>query len=133
MQRILTAALIWIALALPAAAQSREIEGVISGQIERFKADDFAGAFMFASPMIQGLFGTPDNFGMMVQRGYPMVHRPRDLRFLDLQEAPGGYSQIVEVEDMQGRRFLLRYDMIETGNGWKINGVSILPAPDVAT
>ena len=65
-------------LAAPA-AQAQEagaIPDVIGRQLEALEADDFARAFTFASPMIQGMFGTPENFGAMVKRGYPMVHRP---------------------------------------------------------
>ncbi|MGR3320378.1 MAG: DUF4864 domain-containing protein [Pseudooceanicola sp.] len=116
----------------PVSAQSGGIEAVITDQMEDFRADDFAGAFDHASPKIRGMFGTSENFGMMVRRGYPMVHRPESFRFLDLRPAPPGMQQIVEVEDVNGRRFLLRYDMIETGDGWKIDGVLLLPPPDIA-
>ena len=37
-------------------AQEQEIEGVISNQLEAFKADDFEQAFTFAAPNIQGIF-----------------------------------------------------------------------------
>lgn len=133
MRRFLVALAIWLAAAWPAAAQQSEIEAVISQQFEDFRADDFAAAFEHASPTIRGIFGTADNFGAMVRNGYPMVHRPRTFRFLDLGEGRQGLRQIVEVEDMAGRSYLLAYEMIETENGWKINGVQILPAPDVAT
>ncbi|OWU85557.1 hypothetical protein ATO6_01030 [Oceanicola sp. 22II-s10i] len=132
MTRILALMTALMLFATPAGAQSREIEGVIADQFEKFRADDFAGAFDHASPMIQGIFGSAENFGMMVRNGYPMVHRPKVFRFLDLKDAAPEMQQIVEVEDMDGRSFLLRYDMIETENGWKINGVQILPPPDVA-
>jgi hypothetical protein len=132
MARFAFALAVWMASLLPAAAQQAEIEAVISDQFADFRVDDFAGAFDHASPMIRGMFGTPQNFGAMVRNGYPMVHRPQEYRFLDLGPGPRGPRQIVEVEDMSGRRFLLAYDMIETETGWKINGVQILPAPDVA-
>jgi hypothetical protein len=61
-----------------------------------------------------------------------MVHRPKSFRFLDFGEGRRGLRQIVEVEDIAGRRHLLAYEMIETENGWKINGVQLLPPPDVA-
>ena len=52
-------------LALPALAQgdaSRGIEATINRQIEAFQVDDFATAFTFASPSIQGMFGTSFEF-----------------------------------------------------------------------
>ena len=69
-----------IALALslpaPARAQGADIEATIGRQLEAFRADAFDDAFTFASPMIQGLFRTPETFGEMVRNGYPMVWRP---------------------------------------------------------
>ncbi len=121
-----------IALALPLAAQENEIESVIADQFADFSNDDFAAAFEHASPTIRGLFGTAENFELMVRRGYPMVQRPGKYRFLDLSETAGGRRQMVEVFDAQGRRHLLRYDMVETESGWKINGVAIIPATDFA-
>ena len=86
----------------PVAAQEATIEGTIRGQIDAFLADDFATAFSFASPMIKGIFGNPDNFGMMVREGYPMVWRPSDLRFLELEDLGGRSVQRVQILDQAG-------------------------------
>ncbi len=120
-----------IVLALPAAAQEGPIRETIQNQIEAFQADDFARAFTFASPNIQGLFGTPESFGAMVRQGYPMVYRPADVQMLDLREVAGNLWQRVRVVDQAGAAWLLDYMMVETPQGWQINGVQILPAPDV--
>ena len=112
-------------------AQEQEIEGVISNQLEAFKADDFEQAFTFAAPNIQGIFRTPENFGVMVQRGYPMVWRPADVTFLDLREQSGLFIQTVRIEDAQGTVHLLAYSMTQTAEGWRISGVQILEAPGV--
>ena len=113
--------------AWPALAQEAPIQSTITSQIEAFQADDFAAAFSFASPTIQGLFGTPENFGAMVQSGYPMVYRPADVQMLDLREIAGRLYQRVLLRDGQGRGYMLDYQMVETEEGWKINGVD-LPA-----
>lgn len=112
-------------------AQSAPIAGVISEQIEAFKQDDFDRAFSYASPNIQRLFGSSERFGAMVRGGYPMVWRPAEVRFGPLREIQGNLWQRVEVIDQQGRLHLLDYQMKETPNGWKINGVELLPTPDV--
>ena len=62
-----------------AAAQQAEIEGTISSQIEAFKADDFDQAFTYATPTLQRLFRSPQNFERMVTQGYPMVWRPAEV------------------------------------------------------
>jgi len=107
------------------------IQGVISSQVEAFLADDFATAFTFASPNIKRLFGTPERFGDMVRNGYPMVWRPDELRFLELREIAGTHWQKVLIRDRAGTFHVLDYAMVETAEGWQINGVQILPAPDL--
>lgn len=131
MLRMVMALGVALVLAMPAAAQDVEIRGVISEQIEAFEADDFERAFTFASPTIRQIFRTPDNFGRMVVQGYPMVWRPAELRYLDLRKEGGTYRQRVMITDAEGRRHLLEYRMLQTENGWKINGVQILKAPGV--
>ena len=121
-----------VAFAVPAAAQQSEIEGVIADQLPAFNDRDVAKAWEHASPMIQGMFGTPDNFGMMVERGYPMVWTNSDTRFLELEEMGGRLYQKVMIRGPRGALHVLVYEMIETEAGWQINGVSILPAPDLA-
>ena len=129
MRHVLTA--MFLALAPPALADEAAIQGVIDDQIAAFRADDFARAFGYAAPSIQGLFGTPSNFGRMVRQGYPMVHRPAEVEYLDARPEGGGWSQEVLVTDAQGRLHVLRYAMVETEAGWRIAGVEILRAPEV--
>lgn len=107
-------------------AQDTEIEGVIGNQIEAFKADDFDQAFQFASPSIQGIFRTPENFGRMVAQGYPMVWRPSEVTYLELREIDGSLWQKVQIVDDKGRVHILDYRMEDTDMGWKVNGVQLL-------
>ncbi|WP_299609491.1 DUF4864 domain-containing protein [uncultured Tateyamaria sp.] len=131
MRRWMMGAVLAVGLAGAALAQGTEIEGVIGGQIEAFKADDFEQAFTFAAPSIQGIFRTPENFGRMVTQGYPMVWRPADVTYLDLREEGGRYVQTVRIEDAEGAVHFLAYAMVETADGWKIGGVQLLDAPGV--
>ncbi len=131
MRRGLVVLLLAAALSLPAAAQEGPIQQVIQSQIDAFLADDFARAFTFASPSIKGLFGTPETFGTMVKRGYPMVHRPAQVEMGELREVAGNLWQRVRIVDQAGRAHLLDYMMVETPEGWQINAVQLLPAPDV--
>ncbi|MEL6647979.1 MAG: DUF4864 domain-containing protein [Pseudomonadota bacterium] len=107
-----------------------DVRSVISSQIDAFLADDFVTAFDFASPMIQGMFGTPERFGAMVRNGYPMVWRPADVQFLSADERGGAVIQNVMIKDAGGKLFLLEYEMIETESGWLINGVRVQEAGD---
>ncbi|WP_170772393.1 DUF4864 domain-containing protein [Ruegeria lacuscaerulensis] len=132
MRRILLALSLSAGLATGAFAQSTEIEANIAAQIQAFKADDFATAFTFASPNIQSIFRTPENFGNMVRNGYPMVWRPADIRFLELREIAGALWQKVLIVDGAGQTHILDYQMIQLENGWKINGVQLLGNSDPA-
>ena len=130
--------LILALLALPSdvlaqdAGDQAAIEAVITDQLSDFVARDVPGAWEHASPAIQGLFGTPENFGSMVRNGYPMVWDNSDARFLELREEGGELRQKVLVDDAEGRGWILDYEMIELPEGWRIDGVLVLPAPDMA-
>lgn len=118
-------------LAAAQEAPNPAIEGTIQGQIDAFLADDFATAFTFASPNIKRIFQTPENFGAMVRNGYPMVHRPAQVRMLELRSVAGALWQRVLVTDQAGRSHVLDYQMIQTPEGWQINGVQLLPQSGV--
>lgn len=114
--------------ACPAVAQQDALQSTILNQFEAFKADDFVTAFGFASPVIKGIFGTPENFGAMVRQGYPMVYRPAEVRMLDQRQVGDTTIQRVLVTDAQGRSHVLDYQMVETPDGWQINGVTLVPS-----
>ncbi len=116
----------------PVLAQGEAITGVIGSQIEAFKSDDFASAFEFAAPSIQNIFRTPENFGVMVQRGYPMVWRPAEVTFLELRQEQGAYWQRVQIVDGDGGVHYLDYRMTETSDGWKISGVQLVDASSLS-
>ena len=124
-----------LALALgmsgPMQAQDTEIEATIQSQFDAFLADDVETAFSYASPMIKGLFGTPQNFGMMVRQGYPMVWRPDGIRYLSLREENGRPIQRVQIRDGAGMLHWLDYDMVQSDSGWQINGVRFVQMPGV--
>ena len=123
MRRTLAALLL---LAAPASAQEGPIQGVIQSQIDAFLAEDVETAFSYASPMIQGMFGNPARFGMMVQQGYPMVWDPVAVDYLDSAKDGNIAFEKVMVRDAAGRDHVLLYQMIETQSGWQINGVQSL-------
>lgn len=123
----------WLAVALTMGltnmmtAQEAGHRAVIQAQLSALMADDFAAAFAFASPAIRGIFGTPERFGQMVTQGYPMVHRPAGVRFLEQGERGGAILQRVLITDAAGRLHVLEYEMIPASDGFQINGVRIVP------
>jgi hypothetical protein len=122
----------WAGAALAEGADDAAIRTVIESQLEAFNARDVNEAWTYASPMIQGMFGNPANFGMMVENGYPMVWTNSGAEFGELREVEGRLYQRVFVEDAGGGRHVLEYQMIETEAGWQINGVVVLPPEEPA-
>jgi len=123
-----------VALGLSGAARADEaaLRAVISSQIEAFLAEDLDRAYSFASPFIQRKFGTPETFGTMVREGYPMVWRPSDVTFLDAEVIAGKLWQSVMLRGPAGKTWIVDYEMVELEGGWKINGVQVREAPEVA-
>ncbi len=117
--------------ALPAAAQESAMQQTILDQLDAFRADDFERAFGYASASIKGIFMTPQNFGAMVRQGYPMVHRPGAVKMLEARDVAGALWQRVMITDEAGATHLLDYQMVETPEGWQINGVQIVTQPGV--
>jgi hypothetical protein len=117
----------------PPAAQVEQLplQDIIRQQLDAFNARDVDLAWTFASPMIQGMFGNPGNFGVMVSEGYPMVWDNSAAKFMAQREVDGRIYQQVMVQDTNGALHVLEYAMIQTAQGWKIDGVSVLPPPDV--
>ena len=115
-----------------AVAQQSDIQSTIDSQFEAFKADDFATAFTFATPSLQQLFQSPQNFQRMVTQGYPMVWRPAQVLFLNLRQENGAMVQTVQIKDSNGFTHLLDYTMEQTPEGWRIGGVQILDTPGIA-
>ena len=112
------------------AASSETIEDVIGGQLEAFNQRDLSKAFGFASPMIQGIFGNPVNFGKMVSRGYPMVWNNSDVRFLEPREDGPLIFQRVMMRDEYGALHVIEYKLVPVDDSWQIDGVALM-APAV--
>ncbi|MFY0596688.1 MAG: DUF4864 domain-containing protein [Cognatishimia sp.] len=125
MRLVFASILIWFATL--AMAQQDGIRATIDAQITAFERGDFGQAFEYASPYIQTMFGSSDQFETMVRSGYPMVLAPADVRYFDLTEEQGAYWQKVLFEDQAGATHLLEYQMIQIAGTWRINGVRFVP------
>jgi hypothetical protein len=112
-------------------AQEEGIAETIRGQYDAFADQDLERAFSYASPMIHGIFGTSENFGAMVKRGYPMVWGSEGVQLMELRDVAGALWQRVRTVDAQGRGWYLDYRMIEGPKGWLIDAVQLLPMQDL--
>ena len=113
------------------AAERSAIRKVIESQLAAFQRDDAAGAFAFASPKIQEIFGDPATFMAMVQAGYQPVYRPRRFAFQDLRELRGQPAQEVFFVGPDGKEVLGIYVMDRQPDGrWRIDGVFLVKPED---
>ena len=123
-------------LALPGAARAdgdgAAFRAVIQSQLDAFQRDDGRAAFAHASPMIKGMFRTPDNFMAMVMQGYPQVYRPRTVDFGAVITYRGQPTQLVYLTGLDGDAVIAYYQMQQQPDGtWQINGVFMEPASNV--
>jgi hypothetical protein len=111
-----------------------EIRAVIEAQLAAFAADDAVKAFSFASPTIQRMFGTPEDFLMMVRTGYPVVYRPSSVLFHPLQVVNGEPVQVVQMSDATGHVWLAVYRMQRQPDAaWRIDGCVLRQADSRST
>ena len=120
------------ATATPSPADEAAIHTVITSQIDAFRRDDADGAFAFAAPNIQSMFGNPARFLAMVQQGYKPVYRPRSMDFTALTEEDGEIVQLVELIGPDGLAYTARYTMEQEADGsWRISGCQMLESKRV--
>lgn len=109
------------------------IRSVIEAQLAAFEQGDAEGAFRFASPGIRRSFETPDGFLTMVRQGYPVVLRPRTVRFLPPRLVDNEPIQIVEMSDRDGQVWMAIYRLQKQPDGtWLIDGCALVPGRDAA-
>lgn len=109
------------------------IRGVIEQQVEAFRADDGDRAFGFASPGIQQMFGSADNFMAMVRQGYEPVYRPRSVEFRELVAERGRLAQRVLFVGPDGVPVVAEYTMEQQPDGtWRIAGCMLLRSPELS-
>lgn len=114
------------------AADTSAIQSVIQDQLDAFNRDDGVRAFSHASPSIQGIFQTVDIFMGMVRDGYLPVYRSAQAEFGALHMMDGEPVQEVYVTGQDGISVLAVYTMEQQEDGsWRINGCTILQAPDL--
>ena len=108
-------------------------QGVITGQIEAFRADNSAKAYSYAAPMIRQIFPDPEAFMNMVRQGYQPVYRPQSFTFGEAGlSASGRPIQRVRVVGPDGMNYEAIYTMERQPDGtWQINGCAIVRAPDL--
>jgi Domain of unknown function (DUF4864) len=117
---------------VPARADTEsEIKAVIESQLNAFAADDGAGAYLHAAPIVRQIFPTPDMFMAMVKKGYQPVYRNTARVFSKMEEdSLGRPAMRVALTGKDGIRYEAFYAMEKQADGtWKIAGCTILTIP----
>jgi len=111
------------------AADKGAIVSVIEQQLDAFQRDAGGEAFSYASPAIQGQFGTPQTFMEMVRRGYQPVYRPQRYEFQGLDTSGRYPVQDVYMVGPDGEPVIARYTMQQQPDGsWRIHGCTLTRA-----
>ena len=111
----------------------RGIENTIASQVAAFRAGDMETAFTYAAPNIQATFGTPEVFGMMVERGYGQIFSTLDYEFQRLIGTPAQPIQVVAFTGTDLSSVIAFYVMeLQPDGHWRIAGVQIIPAEQQA-
>lgn len=114
-------------LPVQAAEPGDGIRATISRQLDAFGRDDWVEAFTYASPMLQKLFGTPEQFRNMVLGGYRAVYRPQQVTFRELDTSGPRPVQMVFFIGPDGLAYLAAYEMEQQQDGsWRISAVQLI-------
>ena len=123
MRTFLLAVLILIAAFQVKAQSEPDIQAVIGNQFDAFSKGDLERAYSYASPMIQTFFPTPDVFGQLVRRKYPMIWAPEKVTYLGLRHEGERLLERVQVIGTDGALSLFDYEVLQVDGLWRINGV----------
>ena len=103
------------------------IQAVIRAQLDAFAGDDANRAFAYATPGIRRVFGSAENFLIMVKHSYPVVYRPASVIFLRPEADAGEVLQPVRMTDADGLVWLALYSMQhQTDGAWLTNGCRLV-------
>lgn len=113
--------------AVISANERQAIERVIREQLDAFGRDDARRAFTFASPDIQRMFRTADDFMRMVQDHYQPVYRAGSVRFIRLDAIDGQWVQTIQLVDDEGHVWRALFTMKrQPDKSWKVGGCQLV-------
>jgi Domain of unknown function (DUF4864) len=106
---------------------SRTLQDVIQKQLKAFNADDYSGAYRYASRHIREKFSL-EEFRAMVRTGYPQIAQSLRNSFGDIvySEDKLHASARVDVTGVDHVTVRAEYRMVMEDGRWKIDGVILL-------
>ena len=103
------------------------IETTVNAQTSAFSSDDFELAYSFASPSFRSSV-TLEGFVEIIAGSYGPLIKSSELIFSDCMVDLGSGLALIDVRFLQAGNdvYGLRYLMIETIDGWRVQGASNL-------
>jgi hypothetical protein len=130
---LLAAVLIGLAAPACAADDVTAAQSVIRSQEQAFGRDDFAAAYAYAAPAIQGIFPDAETFMAMVRKSYAPVYRHKSFGFGEARVAGGKIAQRVHILDAEGISWEALYALeLQPDGSLKITGCMLLKAGQAA-
>ena len=108
-------------------------QGVITGQIEAFRAKDAAAAFQYAGSGFQAAFPNAEAFfSVIVGSGYAPITESRSHSFGKFEKM-GERTVVQEVKLVGNDQSLYEafYQLVEEANGWRVQGVQLVKQPGI--
>jgi hypothetical protein len=104
-----------------------EIERTISAQTQAFAENEFEAAYQLASPRFRASV-TLNAFVAIISGSYGPLISSSSLDFNDCLMSAGADVGIIDVSFVQGGQdvYALRYLIVETTDGWRVEGASNL-------
>lgn len=97
-------------------------QAIIEAQLAAFRQDEGAKAFSFASPDIQRVFESPENFMQMVKSNYRVVYRNAQVKFLSFQGDESFAQHVVQMVDENNALWSVLYTLEKMKDGsWRIS------------
>lgn len=104
------------------------LSAVLTTQLDALAVEDFAGAYAVTSPFFRNFF-TSEAFETLIRDEYPTLVGNLGHRFDECGVVGRRGFLVVGVRAADGTdELVLRYDLSEEGDGWRIDGALALPA-----
>jgi hypothetical protein len=107
------------------AATGAAIGMTVGSQLDAFAADDFDAAYALTSPFFRTMF-TRDAFETLIREAYPTLVG-NDGHRLDECRSRSRRGFLVAGVRAGAQELVLRYDLSEEADGWRIDGALLLP------
>jgi hypothetical protein len=107
-------------------SELQKVQQTIAAQLAAFAQDDAEGAFETATPAVREAMGTSTRFLALVRGAYPMVYRPRAVKFHKAREDAGHVLQLVEITDRNAKSWLAVFKLEQQPDAsWRISGCAV--------